>query len=181
MYERTFENIYGCDSVVILNLTVIGEPRLSINAPFTTVCAGASDVPVTATVSYLEGIDNATTLSFTNEETSRDTTNGIVTVSYETSFSELLNSTTLTAQSVNTANGVTCSAVDTVEITVIPVDSIATLTASVCQGEAFDRDDEWSLQEISTSPCTAVTSVSQKPTLWIRWSYTHNPPHRLWR
>ena len=143
VYERTFENIYGCDSVVILNLTVIGEPRLSINAPFTTVCAGASDVPVTATVSYLEGIDNATTLSFTNEETSRDTTNGIVTVSYATSFSELLNSTTLTAQSVNTANGVTCTAVDTVEITVIPVDSIATLTASVCQGEAFDRDDEW--------------------------------------
>ncbi|MBP5400022.1 MAG: choice-of-anchor J domain-containing protein [Bacteroidales bacterium] len=144
VYTKNFENVHGCDSVVILTLTVIGQPEVTISTAYTTVCAG-TDVPVTATLTYRAGesTSNATEVSFTSDETSRDTTAGIVTVIYESTLSELATTTQLTAQSISTANGVTCTAVDTIEITVLPTDSIVSFTATVCQGEAFDRNEEW--------------------------------------
>ena len=145
IYTKNFENAYGCDSVVILNLTVIGQPEVTISAAYNTVCAG-TDVLVTATLTYLAGenTSNATWMSIPSDETSRDTsTTGIVTVVYERILIELAATTQLTAQSISTANGVTCTAVDTIEITVLPTDSIVSFTASVCQGEAFDRNEEW--------------------------------------
>ena len=151
-YTQTLTTSNGCDSTVTLHLTILTEPGIQLD--LTEVVCENANVTIAAYIIYPAGVNNTTTFSvdadpnFTAEETRRDTTSGFVTVRYAGVLNELAHSTGVTVTSTNSTfvtQASSCVSTSSVEITVIPTDTIAHFTGVVCQGEAYSDNNGFNI------------------------------------
>jgi len=141
-YTNTLSNMYGCDSVVTLSLTV--NPTSS--TPLTeTICAGESFMVgsssytttgnYTNTLNNMYGCDSVVTLDLTVNPTS--STPLVETICEGESFIVGSSTYTTTGNYSNTlSNMYGCDSVVTLDLTVNPTSSTP-LTESICEGESF--------------------------------------------
>ncbi|MGB1296187.1 MAG: PA domain-containing protein [Flavobacteriales bacterium] len=141
-FADTLNNIYGCDSIVTLNLTV--NPTSS--TPLTeTICEGDSFIVgsstytttgnYTTTLSNMYGCDSVVTLDLTVNPTS--STPLTESICEGESFMVGSSTYTTTGNFTNTlSNMYGCDSVVTLDLTVNPTSSTP-LTESICEGENF--------------------------------------------
>ena len=141
-YRDTLINSFGCDSTVILNLTV--RP-LSTGAISRTICNGSSylfnGVNLTATGTYRDtlingfGCDSFLTLNLTVRAAS--TSSIARTICSGASY--LFNGVNLTASGIYTdtfVNSIGCDSILTLNLTVRPV-ATGTISSSICVGSSY--------------------------------------------